>query len=82
MKYILILLMNVSFLFGAVDINNASQQELTSLKGIGVKKAGAILEYRKDHCFKTVEELTDVKGIGPKFIEKHKDELETGDCKK
>ena len=82
MKYILILLMSMSFLFGAVDINNANKQELTTLKGIGVKKAEAILEFRKNHCFKTIEELTDVKGIGLKFIEKHKGELKVGDCKK
>jgi competence protein ComEA len=52
------------------------------LKGIGAKKADAILTYRKGHCFKTVDALTEVKGIGNKFIEKNKKDLVAGKCKK
>ena len=81
MKYLLVLLLSVSFVFGAIDINNASAKEFTTLKGIGVKKADAILKYRKKHCFKTVNDLTSVKGIGKKFVKKHKNELEVGTCK-
>jgi len=52
-KIMLSLITFVSITFGSVDINNASVEELTSLKGIGNQKAQAIIEYRKKHCFKT-----------------------------
>lgn len=51
-----------------------------SIKGIGDKKADAILTYRKAHCFKNIEELTVVKGLGEKFVEKNKKDLRVGAC--
>ncbi|MCG9714335.1 helix-hairpin-helix domain-containing protein [Shewanella insulae] len=56
-----------------VNINTATAQELTKLKGIGDVKASAIVEYRDAHGkFNTIEELTKVKGIGPKVLEQNK----------
>ena len=81
MKYLLVVGLLVSGLSAAVDINSASKEELMSLKGVGAKKAEAILKMRKESCFKSIEELTKVKGIGKKFIEKHKAELIAGKCK-
>ena len=44
--------------FAVVNINTASQTELQTLKGIGAKKAAAIVEFRqKNGEFKTVEKL-------------------------
>ena len=52
--------------FAAVNINTATKEELTTLKGIGDKKAQAIIDYRKKNgAFKTVEDLEKVEGIGP-----------------
>ena len=82
MKILGLLLMAFSLAFSAVDINSASAKELSSLKGIGVKKAEAIVAYRKAHCFKSVDEIVKVKGIGKKFLEKNKANLKAGDCKK
>ena len=76
------MLLAMSWLFAAVDINSASVKELSSLHGIGVKKAKAIVEYRKKHCFKSVMELTKVKGIGNKTVQKNKDNLKVGSCKR
>lgn len=49
----------------AVNINTADVQELTKLKGVGEKKAEAIVAWRKvNGDFKSVEQLLEVKGIG------------------
>lgn len=54
----------------AVNINTADVQALTKLKGIGTKKAEAIVAFRKANgAFKTVDQLADVKGIGAKTVE-------------
>jgi competence protein ComEA len=48
-----------------VNINTADIEELTKLKGIGEKKAEAILAWRKANGdFKSVDQLLEVKGIG------------------
>lgn len=55
---------------GKVNINTATLEELQTIKGIGKKKAEAILQYRKEHgAFRTKEELLQVKGIGKKALE-------------
>ena len=55
---------------GTVNINAATLEELQTIKGIGKKKAEAILQYRKEHgAFRTKEELLQVKGIGKKALE-------------
>ncbi len=57
----------------ALNINNASIEQLEKIKGIGAKKAQAIIEYRLQHGnFATVDDLSKVKGIGPKFIAKNR----------
>ena len=55
---------------GTVNINTATLEELQTIKGIGKKKAEAILQYRKEHgVFRTKEDLLQVKGIGKKALE-------------
>lgn len=50
----------------AVDVNQASQAELESVKGIGPAVSARILEERKKATFKDWADLIDrVKGIGP-----------------
>jgi|TARA_R110001583_G_scaffold94294_1_gene237738 competence protein ComEA len=56
-----------------ININNASVEQLSELKGIGKAKAEAIVAYREAHGkFSSFEELTAVKGIGAATIEKNK----------
>lgn len=57
-----------------VNINSASVEELAEvLNGVGLKKAQAILEYRTQYGdFKSANELTAVKGIGEKTVQKNR----------
>jgi len=60
-----------------VNINKADAETIAeSLNGIGLKKAQAIIQYRKENgAFKTVNELANVKGIGEKTIKKNKADI-------
>ena len=57
--------------FRKLDLNIACVDELEILPGIGPKKAKAIIDYReRNGCFKCLERLTEVKGIGEKTLER------------
>lgn len=81
MKFFIMLMMSFGLLFSAVDINTASVDELTSLNGVGASKAQDIVTYRKTHCFKDINELVNVKGIGSKTLAKNKGNLTASECK-
>ena len=56
-----------------VNINTADKELLTQLPGIGPVTADSILKYRKSNGqFKSLEELTQIKGIGDKTLAKLK----------
>jgi competence ComEA-like helix-hairpin-helix protein len=62
-----------------VNVNVADEAGLMSVKGIGKAKAKAIIEYRqKNGLFKSIDDLTKVKGIKGKTLEKFKDKLTVG----
>ncbi|KTD40662.1 ComEA family DNA-binding protein [Legionella parisiensis] len=60
-----------------IDLNTADLSMLTgSVKGIGKKRAEAIIAYRKSHHgFKSLEELAEVKGLGQHFVTANRDKL-------
>lgn len=66
-KFIATLLSTLAFgAFAAVDVNQASQAELESVKGIGPGLSGKILDARKASAFKSWDDFVDrVSGIGP-----------------
>lgn len=66
-----------------VNVNTADAKTLSdNINGIGPKKAEAIVIYRKQKGpFKSVQDLTKVKGIGLKIIEKNKSDLYVTDAK-
>ena len=56
---------------GVVNVNAATAEELSLLPGVGPAKAQAIIRWRTEHgAFKRVEDLSQVKGIGDKQLEK------------
>lgn len=60
-----------------VNINTATSEQLTALKGIGFKKAEAIVSYRTKHGdFTNAEALANVKGIGLKTVDKNRSLIE------
>ncbi len=51
---------------GVVNLNGATEEQLTLLPGIGPAKARAIVEHRHAHPFRRADELVKVMGIGRK----------------
>lgn len=59
-----------------ININTATVSQLRTIKGIGVSKAKAIIEYRQQQgVFKAPEELMKVKGFSQKQFEKIKAQI-------
>ena len=65
-----------------VNVNTADANTISeALSGIGLKKAEAIVKYRTEKgLFKTAEDLTNVKGIGEKTVEKNKNDILLSDA--
>ena len=60
----------------AVNINTADVDTLSTLQGIGVKKAEAIIAWRDANGgFTSVEQLLEVKGIGVAILDANRDNL-------
>ncbi len=54
-----------------IDINSATAKELERLPRIGPQIAGRIVAYREENgAFKRIDDITKVKGIGPKTLER------------
>ena len=61
---------------GKVSLNKATVEELMTVSGIGQKRAQDIIAYREEQGkFKSLDELSNVSGIGAKTLEKLKSEL-------
>lgn len=83
MKMIKSLLLAVFLLFSQglyatpVNINTADAASLAEqLKGIGPKKAQAIVDYRnKNGAFTSIEDVVKVKGISEKTLAKNRDNI-------
>ena len=62
----------------AVNINTATKEELTSLKGVGEKRAQDSIDYRtKNGNFKSVDDLEKVPGIGPGLMKQIRPQVTT-----
>ena len=65
----------------SVNINSASAEELAAaLPGIGPSKAQGIIEWREQHGpFRTIDQLLEVSGIGPRTLENIRPYVRLGD---
>ena len=64
---------------GRININLASQSELTDLPGIGNVLASRIVDYRRQHGdFVRIEDIRNVSGIGEKRYEAIQDKITVG----
>lgn len=79
---------NALILSTGINPNTASAAELTTLPGIGPTKANRIVAYRESvrgtwdshvPAFKNAEDLSRIKGIGPKTVERLRPWLRFGD---
>jgi len=69
---------------GPVNVNTADAQTLSEeLKGVGLSKAKAIVEYRKKHGpFQDADDLSLVKGIGERTVEINRSDIQVSPAKK
>lgn len=59
-----------------IELNSATLEQLDTLPGIGPAKAQAIIDLRTQlGGFRSVEQLLEVKGIGPKTLDKFRDRV-------
>ncbi len=62
-----------------IDMNTADVYDLQRLPGIGEKRARDIVAYREENGpFQTLDELTNVSGIGPVILENLREYVTTG----
>jgi competence protein ComEA len=78
------MLLPLCALAGPVNVNSADAESIAAeLKGVGLSKAKAIVEYRKKHGpFRSAEDLTLVKGIGERTLDLNKDDIKVAAEKK
>lgn len=68
-------------LAATVNINTADAKTLAAnIIGVGEKRAEMIVAYRNEHGpFKSVDEMTQVKGIGLSLVEKNRENMTVKD---
>ena len=76
----IVLIAPLMALAGPVDINTADAETISKeLKGVGLSKAEAIVEYRKKHGpFKSASDLSLVKGIGERTVDINRADIKVG----
>ena len=67
-KFVAILAIFSALFLGAIDLQTASKSDLMEIKGIGEKKADAIIEYRKSNTIKSDDDLKNIKGFGDSIV--------------
>ncbi|XQC06289.1 ComEA family DNA-binding protein [Arcobacter cryaerophilus gv. pseudocryaerophilus] len=74
-KFVAILAIFSALFLGAIDLQTASKSDLMEIKGIGEKKADAIIEYRKSNTINSADDLKNIKGFGDTIIDNIKKDI-------
>jgi len=79
-----VLVAPMAALAGPVNVNTADAATISAeLKGVGLAKAQAIVEYRKKHGpFRSADDLSLVKGIGERTVEINRTDIKVRDSGK
>ena len=80
MKKILVLLALTASFLAAINVQKASKDELMCIKGIGEKKAAAIIKYRKSNKLKSAKDLLEIKGFGDVLVNNVQKDLKSVAC--
>jgi competence protein ComEA len=80
-KKLLLLLTFTAVSLMAMNFQTASKEELMSIKGIGEKRAAAIMKYRKTHKIKSAADLKNIDGIGAEIADNAKRGIKNADKK-
>jgi competence protein ComEA len=78
-KILFMLAITLSFL-SAINVQKASKDELMCIKGIGEKKASAIMKYRKSHKLKSAQDLLEIKGFGKALVKNVEKDIKSVAC--
>ncbi len=85
LKHILLpIIITSSFLLSmsVEQVNRASKDELGCIKGIGVKKLQAIIDYKKNNHIENLDNLLKIKGIGKGILKNIKENIVKKSCGK
>lgn len=79
-----LLIVSMASFAGQVDVNTADAETISAeLNGIGLSKARAIVEYREKHGpFRSVDDLSLVKGIGERTVERNRADIKVSATRK
>jgi competence protein ComEA len=80
MKKILFFIAISLSLLSALNVQKASKDDLMCIKGIGEKKASAIMKYRKSHKLKSAQDLLEIKGFGKALVKNVKNDIKSVAC--
>lgn len=77
-------LLPILALGGPVNVNTADAETISAeLKGVGLSKAKAIVEYRRKHGpFQSIDDLSLVKGIGERTVDMNRSDIQVAVAKK
>lgn len=80
MKKILFMLAIMLSFLSAINVQKASKDDLMCIKGIGDKKASAIIKYRKSHTLKSAKDLLEIKGFGKALVKNVEKDIKAVAC--
>lgn len=73
--------MAISFsILSALNAQKASKDELMCIKGIGEKKAAAVLKYRQKNKITSAQDLLNIKGFGKALVKNVEKDIKSVAC--